>query len=173
MKNWDNLYMSMIDSVASYSKCPRSKVGCIILLESGLIATGINGFPEGMEEQWTDGKETNPLVTHAELNAMGKLLEEGVSAKNATVYVGLVPCLECAKLLVRAKIKRVVYRNEYRLTYGKDYLIKYGVEVEKFKSDSEVCGSGGVGNFSCDCHHGISSGDDDHSLKGWHRHCKE
>lgn len=129
---YDNMYMQFAIRASWESKCPRKQVGCVILLESGLTAFGINGFPAGQEEQWNDGAEPNSLVTHSELNAMGKLLEEGVSCKNATVYVTLSPCLDCSKLLVRAKVKRVVYLENYRCKSGIDYLSKYGVEVERF-----------------------------------------
>lgn len=137
MKNWDQMYMDFALRAARESKCPRKKVGCCILLESGLLATGINGFPEGKEEQWTDGTESNPLVSHAELNSLGKLLEQGVSAKGSTVYLTLQPCLDCAKLLVRAKVKRVVYLEEYRCTKGVQYLNTYDILVEKFKGGGE------------------------------------
>ena len=133
MSKRDKLYMDLAKRVAQESKCPRKQVGCVILLESGSLSLGCNGFPEGQEEQWNDGSTSNSLVTHAELNALGKLLEEGVSAKNATVYVSLSCCVECSKLLVRAKVKRVVYLEEYRDKTGILYLEKYGVKVEKFE----------------------------------------
>ena len=129
---WDKMYVDMVRRIAEESKCPRNKVGCVILLESGMIAIGINGFPEAGEEMWTDGAVSNPLVTHSELNALGKCLEAGVSAKNATVYLSLNPCIDCSKLLVRAKVKRVVYLEQYRILDGIDYLKKYGVVVEHF-----------------------------------------
>jgi len=137
MNKWDKMYMDIALRVAEESKCPRKQVGCCILLESGLLATGINGFPAGQEEMWTDGETSNPFVTHAELSAMGKLLEEGVSAKGATVYVSMQPCIDCSKLLVRAKVKRVVYKEEYRCKQGLEYLIKYGVEISKFNEQSD------------------------------------
>jgi len=117
---------------ARESKCPRKHVGCCVLLESGMIAIGFNGYPPGGPNEWEDTGTSNPEVIHAEMNALGKLLEEGVSAKGATVYVTYSPCLECAKLLVRSKVKRVVYLEAYRKTEGIDYLAKYGVEVEKY-----------------------------------------
>lgn len=134
---WDRMYMDIAIRVAEESKCPRKKVGCCILLDSGMIAIGINGFPEGMEEQWNNGDVPNSAVTHSELNAMGKLLEEGVSCKNATVYVTLSPCLECAKLLVRAKVKRVVFLEKYRCEEGLNYLRKYGVIVEQMEENKD------------------------------------
>ena len=135
----DKLYMDFAKRVAKESKCPRKGVGTIILLESGTLSVGVNGFPEGGFEDWNDGSNPNPLVTHSELNALGKLLEEGVSAKNATVYVTLSPCVECSKLLVRAKVKRVVYLEEYRDKTGLEYLSRYGVKVEKFEEENKEC----------------------------------
>lgn len=133
----DKLYMDIAKRVAQESKCPRKKVGTVILLKSGSLSLGCNGFPEGQEEQWNDGSISNNLVTHSELNALGKLLEEGVSAKGATVYVSLSCCIECSKLLVRAGVKRVVYSEEYRDTTGIDYLEKYGVEVTKWEDQEQ------------------------------------
>ena len=139
MSKRDKLYMDLAIRVSKESKCPRKQVGCVILLESGSLSLGCNGFPEGQEEQWNDGSVSNNLVSHAELNSLGKLLEEGVSAKNATVYVTLSCCVECAKLLVRAKVKRVVYLEEYRDRTGIKYLSRYGVKVEKFEEESKEC----------------------------------
>lgn len=129
---YDSMYMQIAERVAAESKCPRARVGCVILTESGMTALGFNGHASGGPNEWEFSADGNPEVVHAELNALGKMLEQGVSAKGATVYVTLSPCLECGKLLVRAKVKRVVYLNGYRRTEGIDYLIKYGVEVEKW-----------------------------------------
>lgn len=132
LSKWDHMYMDIACRVAEESKCPRKKVGCCVLLESGLLATGINGFPSGMQEDWNDGEESNPSVTHAELNAMAKLLEQGVSCRGATVYLTLSPCLECAKLLVGAKVSRVIYKELYRCEEGVDHLKKYGIIVQQY-----------------------------------------
>ena len=132
-KNNDSLYMGIALRVAKESKCPRRQVGCVLLLESGTLSLGCNGFPAGQEERWNDGSVQNVEVTCAETNAVGKLLEEGISAKGATVYTSLSCCIMCAKLLVRAKVKKVIYKDEYRLTEGIEYLRRYGVEVEKFE----------------------------------------
>jgi dCMP deaminase len=132
---YDKMYMDIALRAAQESKCPRKHVGCCVLLESGMIAIGFNGYPAGGPNEWEDTGNSNPEVIHAEMNALGKLLEEGVSAKGATVFVTYSPCIECAKLLVRAKVRRVVYLEAYRKTEGIDYLAKYGVQVEKYFKD--------------------------------------
>lgn len=134
---YDSMYMQIAERVAAESKCPRTRVGCVILTESGMTALGFNGHASGGPNEWEFSADGNPEVVHAELNALGKMLEQGVIAKGATVYVTLSPCLECGKLLVRAKVKRVVYLNEYRKTEGIDYLIKYGVEVEQWVNQEQ------------------------------------
>lgn len=128
---YDSMYMQIAERVAAESKCPRTRVGCVILMESGMTALGFNGHASGGPNEWEFSPDGNPEVVHSELNALGKMLEQGVSAKGATVYVTLSPCLECAKLLVRAKVKRVVYSDEYRKLDGIRYLHKYGVIVDQ------------------------------------------
>lgn len=129
---YDSMYMQIAERVAAESKCPRTQVGCIILAKSGMTAIGFNGHASGGPNEWEYSADGNPEVVHAELNALGKMLEQGVSAKEATVYLTLSPCLECSKLLVRAKVDRVIYRDEYRKTEGIEYLKKYGVKVERY-----------------------------------------
>lgn len=128
---YDSMYMQIAERVSNESRCPRTQVGCLILAESGMTALGFNGHASGGPNEWEFSTEGNPEVVHAELNALGKMLEQGVSAKGATVYVTLSPCLECAKLLVRSKVKRVVYSCDYRKDDGLKYLEKYGVVVDQ------------------------------------------
>ena len=134
MRKYDDLYMDYAQMAASESKCPRTHVGCVVVAESGMIAPGFNGHASGGPNEWPWTPNGDPEVVHAELNALGKMLEQGVSAKGATIYLTHSPCLECAKLLVRAKVARVVYKEKYRITTGLDYLEKYDMEVEQFKA---------------------------------------
>lgn len=129
---YDKLYMDMAIACAKQSQCPRTPVGFVIVLESGLVAPGFNGHASGGPNEWAWTPDGDPEVVHAELNALGKCLEAGVSAKGATAYGTLCCCLECAKLVVRAKVKRVVYLDLYRKTEGLEYLKKYNVEVVKY-----------------------------------------
>ena len=130
---YDSLYMDMAIRISKESKCPRKQVGCIVVCESGIISPGFNGHASGGPNEWDWEIDGNPEVVHSELNSLGKLLEEGISAKNSTIYLTTSPCLDCGKLILRAKIKRVVYLEEYRKTCGIDYLKKYGVIVEKWE----------------------------------------
>lgn len=128
---YDSMYMQIAGRVSAESKCPRTQVGCVIVAESGMLSIGFNGHASGGPNEWEFSPEGNPEVVHSELNCLGKMLEQGVSAKGSTVYVTLSPCLECAKLLVRSKVKRVVYSHAYRKEDGIKYLYKYGVIVDQ------------------------------------------
>ncbi|MND84988.1 tRNA-specific adenosine deaminase [compost metagenome] len=129
---YDKMHMATAEAYESESQCPRTHVGCALVLASGIVSGGFNGHASGGPNQWEFSPDGNPEVVHAELNSLGKCLEQGLSTYGATMYVTLSPCLECSKLLVRAGVKRVVFRDDYRLTAGVDYLKKYGVEVEKY-----------------------------------------
>lgn len=130
---YDSMYMDFAIRASTESRCPRTQVGCVVVLESGVVCPGLNGMPSGGPNDWEYSPTGNPEVIHAELQALGKCLEEGLSARGASVFVTLSPCLECAKLLVRSRVKRVVYRDAYRDAAGLEYLIKYNVEVTKYE----------------------------------------
>ena len=85
-------------------------------------------FENGCEDE---NGTTKPYVLHAEANAITKVAKSGNSSDGSTLYVTASPCIECAKLIIQAGIRRVVYRDEYRLTDGIDLLRRAGIEVEK------------------------------------------
>lgn len=132
LSKYDELYMDIAKRMAEESKCPRKQVGAVVVTASQALFPGYNGHAAGGPNEWEDTGEPNLEVIHAENNCLNKMLEEGVSAKGSTIYVTLSCCLQCAKQLVGAKVKRVVYLEEYRDTSGLDYLKKYGVTVNKY-----------------------------------------
>ena len=70
-------------------------------------------------------------MLHAEANAISKVAKSSNSSEGATLYVTASPCIECSKLIIQAGIRRVVYKDEYRLNDGIELLQKAGIEVEK------------------------------------------
>jgi dCMP deaminase len=133
---YDQMHIETAEAYARQSQCPRSQVGCALVLESGVVSPGFNGMASGGPNQWDFSPDGNPEVVHAELNSLGKCLEQGLSTKGATMFITLSPCLECSKLLVRAGVERVVYKDSYRNPAGIDYLKKYNVEVVQYDSRS-------------------------------------
>lgn len=116
---------------ARNSYCKRRQVGALLVKDRMIISDGYNGTPSGFENVCEENGVTKPYVLHAEANAITKVAKSGNSSEGATLYVTASPCLECSKLIIQAGIKRVVYRDEYRLTDGVDLLRRAGVEVEK------------------------------------------
>ena len=117
---------------AKNSYCKRRQVGALIVKDRMIISDGYNGTPSGFENICEDETgATKPYVLHAEANAISKVAKSGNSSEGATMYVTASPCLECAKLIIQAGIKRVVYKDEYRLTDGIDLLKRAGIEVVK------------------------------------------
>lgn len=116
---------------AENSYCERRKVGAIIVRDSMIISDGFNGTPSGFENVCEDEQgQTKTYVLHAEANAITKVARSNNSSLGATLYVTASPCMECAKLIIQAGIRRVVYNEPYRLTDGIDLLRRAGVEVE-------------------------------------------
>lgn len=132
MNKFDEKYLQMAAIWAQNSYCKRRQVGALIVKDRMIISDGYNGTPSGFENVCEDENGvTKPYVLHAEANAISKVAKSGNSAENATLYVTASPCLECAKLTIQAGIRRVVYKDEYRLTDGIDLLARAGITVEK------------------------------------------
>jgi len=132
MEKFDKSYLQMASIWARNSYCKRRQVGAILVKDRMIISDGYNGTPSGFENVCEDENGvTKPYVLHAEANAISKIAKSGNSSEGATLYVTASPCLECSKLIIQAGIRRVVYRDEYRLTDGVDLLRRAGIEVER------------------------------------------
>lgn len=135
----DLRYLRMAAIWAENSYCQRRKVGALVVKEKMIISDGYNGTPSGFENVCEDAHGvTHPYVLHAEANAITKLARSGNNSDQATLYVTASPCIECAKLIIQAGIRRVVYAEQYRLTDGIDLLRRAGVEVEHLLLDLSV-----------------------------------
>lgn len=129
---FDSRYLEMASIWAKNSYCKRRQVGALIVKDNMIISDGYNGTPSGFENICEDESGvTKPYVLHAEANALTKVAKSGNSSLGATLYVTASPCMECAKLIIQSGIKRVVYKDEYRITDGIDLLRRAGIEVEQ------------------------------------------
>ena len=134
MEKFDKSYLEMAEVWAQNSYCKRRKVGALLVKDRTIISDGYNGTPSGFENVCEDENGvTKPYVLHAEANAITKVAKSGNSSAGATLFVTASPCAECAKLIIQAGIRRVVYRDAYRLTDGIDLLERAGIEVEQIK----------------------------------------
>lgn len=126
----DKRYMRMAAIWAENSYCVRRKVGALIVKGKMIISDGYNGTPSGFENVCEDEHGiTKPFVLHAEANAITKIARSGNSSEGATLYVTASPCIECAKLIIQAGIRRVVYSEKYRLEDGLELLKRAGIEL--------------------------------------------
>jgi len=124
-QHWNDYFLDMAEQVASRSTCLRRKVGCVLVKEKRVIATGYNGAPSGaphcdvtgcirQHEGIPSGQRLDICrASHAEANAISQCARYGVPTEGATAYVTVSPCVTCAKLLVQAGIDCVVYRGIY------------------------------------------------------------
>ena len=127
----DRRYMKMAVIWSENSYCRRRKVGALIVKDKMIISDGYNGTPAGFENVCEDEEnKTLPYVLHAEANAITKIACSNNSSSGATLYVTDAPCIECAKLIIQAGIKRVVYSRKYRLDDGINLLKRANVTVE-------------------------------------------
>ena len=132
----DLRYIRMAKIWAENSYCKRRQVGAIIVKDKMIISDGYNGTPSGFENICEDDNGlTKPYVLHAEANAITKIARSGNNSDGATLYVTAAPCIECAKLIIQAGIKRVVYSEEYRLKDGIELLQRAGIEVVLSQED--------------------------------------
>ena len=126
----DKRYMRMAFIWSENSYCKRRKVGALLVKDKMIISDGYNGTPSGFENICEDENNvTKPYVLHAEANAITKVARSNNSSNGATLYVTSSPCIECAKLIIQAGIKRVVYCDAYRLSDGVDLLSRAGIEL--------------------------------------------
>jgi dCMP deaminase len=109
MNHWDERFSALATMVATWSKDPSTKVGCVIVNDKRhIIATGYNGFPRGVEDsfdRFADRPTKYLMVQHAETNALHNTTSQ---TEGTTAYVTHFPCSNCAGALIQAGVKRVV-----------------------------------------------------------------
>lgn len=129
----DSRYLRMARIWAENSYCERRKVGALLVKDRAIISDGYNGTPAGFENVCEDADgSTKHYVLHAEANAITKVARSNNSSEGATLYITASPCVDCAKLIIQAGIRRVVFSELYRITDGIDLLRRAGVECVHF-----------------------------------------
>jgi dCMP deaminase len=127
---FDRRYLEMARIWALNSYCKRRQVGALIVKERMIISDGFNGTPAGFENVCEDeNNKTKPYVLHAEANAITKVAKSNNSSDGATLYITTSPCMECAKLIIQAGIRRVVFCDSYHTHDGIELLQKAGIEI--------------------------------------------
>lgn len=133
-------YMGVAHNAAQMSYAKRKKVGAVIVTANGGMYYGYNGTLPGFDNECEDGVivdgvltlVTKPNVIHAEMNCLAKMLKEGVSTKDSTLFLTLSPCINCAMPIAAAGIKHVYYSEKYRDSSGIIELNKANVGVDQY-----------------------------------------
>ena len=134
----DVRYMRMARIWAENSYCKRRRVGALIVKDKMIISDGYNGTPSGFENVCEDENNvTKPYVLHAEANAITKIARSGNNSDGATLYVTTSPCIECAKLIIQAGLRRVIYGEKYRIEDGINLLKRANIDVEYVSVDED------------------------------------
>jgi len=134
--DWDTYFMDIAHVVARRANCSRRKVAAVLVQDRRIVSTGYNGTPRGITNCFEGGCERcasdapsgdslgECVCCHAEENAITQAAFYGIAARNATLYVTISPCLFCAKMIINAGIKEVVYEQEYQFNRQTRALLK-------------------------------------------------
>ena len=149
----DRVFIQVAKDMSTLSHCVSRQVGCVIVKDGRILATGINGttatdtncdelFPmEGFDpaahRKWSDDNEI-----HAEMNAINFAAKHGISLDGATLYCSLQPCMQCSKNIPAVGIKRIVFDTFYdrvdNFDHQKMQLQRKGVIIEKLMDDTSL-----------------------------------
>ncbi len=142
--SWDQYFLTITRQVAERSTCNRAKVGAVIVRDKNILASGYNGAPAGLphctevgcliyqSKTPTGENEENCYRTiHAEINAIAQAAKNGVSIRDADIYVTHTPCIHCFKVLINTGIKRIFYEKAYKLHTVSELLASTDVTLQK------------------------------------------
>jgi len=138
--------MNIAHVVKTRGNCGRRKVAAIIVKDKRIISTGYNGTPRGIKNCYEggcvrcagnapSGSALNDCIcSHAEENSIVQAAYHGISVKDGIIYVTLSPCLTCAKMIINAGIREVIYDEEYAFNdQTRALFAEAGVKCRKFQ----------------------------------------
>ncbi len=153
---WDDYFMDIAKLVARRSTCLRRAVGAVIVKDKRILSTGYNGAPSGIahcaetgclrERLKVPSGERHELCRgiHAEQNAIIQAAYHGVSIRGATLYCTNLPCSICAKMIINAGIRAIVYLSGYADTMSEEMLNQAGIEVRRLVPEDQASADEGA-----------------------------
>lgn len=127
-------YIEYARMAALRSRATRLKVGAVLVDPNRIMVMGYNGTPSGWDNCCEDENDvTKPEVIHAELNAIFKFVQAGISTIGSTLYLTHSPCMACSQIIHLSGISSVVYLIPYRCDAGLEFLRKAGIEVIQYE----------------------------------------
>jgi dCMP deaminase len=139
----DDYFMEIASVVAKRSTCLRNQVGALFVRNKRILTTGYNGAPSGLDHCDTVGCAREGVASgthhelcravHAEQNAIIQAALHGISIEGATLYCTHQPCILCAKMMINARVRKVVYQQSYPDQTALDFLQQAGIDVVRVK----------------------------------------
>lgn len=134
----DEYFLKIADVVASRGTCPRKRIGAVLVREGMILSTGYNGAPRGLEHCTGDGCRIHAghcvRTVHAEINAVIQAAYHGIAVANSILYTQFLPCENCAKVLINAGVREIVFRDTYNNAdnkYTEKILKEAGVKTRR------------------------------------------
>jgi len=148
--SYDEYFMEMAHLVAKRSTCLRRKVGAILVKDKHILSTGYNGAPKGLKhcsevgclrkELGIPSGERHEICRglHAEQNAIIQAAVFGISIKNSVLYCTNTPCVVCAKMLINADVREIVYSGEYPDDLAKRMISESKIKIRNFDNKNTM-----------------------------------
>ena len=142
--SWDEYFMKLANDVATRTTCLRRGVGCVIVKDNRILATGYNGVPSGLRHCCETGCLREKLGVpsgkrheicrglHAEQNAIIQAAKYGINIQGSKIYVNTQPCIVCAKMIINAGIEEIIYQNPYDDELARELLQESGIKMRVF-----------------------------------------
>lgn len=148
--SYDEYFMEMAHLVAKRSTCLRRNVGAILVKDKHILSTGYNGAPKGLKhcsevgclrkELGIPSGERHEICRglHAEQNAIIQAAVFGISIKNSVLYCTNTPCVVCAKMLINAGVREIVYSGEYPDDLAKKMISESKIKIRNFDNNNKM-----------------------------------
>lgn len=146
---WDEYFIEMTNLVKKRSTCMRRQVGCVIVKDHHILATGYNGVPSGIthceitgclrEQLKVPSGERHEICRglHAEQNAIIQAAYHGISINGSTLYCNTKPCSICAKMICNAGIVKVIYEVGYNDPLADEMLYEKKVQLIQYEKKGQ------------------------------------
>jgi len=112
--SWTQYFSDLSILISKRSACERLKVGCVLVKDNRVIATGYNGFLPGAPHKSIVVDNHEQATVHAEQNCIADCAKRGVMTEGSTAYITHYPCINCYKILIAAGIKEICYLSDYK-----------------------------------------------------------
>ena len=147
--SWDIYFLQIAHLVKTRATCPRRQVGAVIVRDRRILATGYNGAPRGLShcpengphQDWPNGcMRAGHCIRslHAEQNALLQAAMIGIACDGASMYVTCQPCTMCAKMIINAGIREVIYEGDYPDEFSLELFRESGLQVFRYLEGERV-----------------------------------